>query len=217
MINPHDIKQPIFIKYCTRPELKKPSYLPPPPPSRYSASPAIQPTYNSNTQSSRQSTFTPIPPSSSRIAKVYLSWVFLYTCFLTTRFGNKFSFYFICPIISFQQQFRNSPTIFAGPPPAPITIRSKREPEAFESSITASPVQPSPSTSLRRQGRASWENEQEDTNAGKPHQFNQRSNKANEIRRSARSLYNWNKLFDTHPWIPILKTHRKKSNYRRHY
>ena len=131
--------------------------------------------------------------------------------------GETFTFL----IISFQQQFRNSPTIFAGPPPPPITIRSKREPEAFESSITASPVKPSPSTSIRRQGRASWEDEQEDNNAVKHHEFrrieNRRSDNSNEIRRSARSLYNWNKLFDTHPWIPILKTHRKKSNFRQRY
>ena len=72
MINPHDIKQPVFIKYCTRPEkLTKASYLPPPPANRYSSSP-VQANYNSNTQSSRQSTFTPLPPSSSRLAKVML-------------------------------------------------------------------------------------------------------------------------------------------------
>ena len=123
----------------------------------------------------------------------------------------------MCPFIYFQQQFRNSPTIFAGPPPPPITIRSKREPEAFESSITTSSVQPSPSTPIRRQGRASWEDEQADTNAVKPRQFNRRSDNANEIRRSTRSLFNWNKLLDTHPWIPILKSHRKKTNYRRHH
>ena len=70
MINPHDIKQPVFIKYCTRQEkVTKASYLPPPPANRYSSSP-VQATYNSNSQPSRQSTFTPLPPSSNRIAKV---------------------------------------------------------------------------------------------------------------------------------------------------
>ena len=78
MINPHDIKQPIFIKYCTRPEkLTKASYLPPPPASRYSTSPQIQPIYNSNPQAARQSSFTPVPPSSSRIAKVCIFLVVL--------------------------------------------------------------------------------------------------------------------------------------------
>jgi len=189
MINPHDIKQPVFIKYCTRPEkLTKASYLPPPPANRYSSSPA-QANYNSNLQPSRQSTFTPIPPSSNRIAK---------------------------------QQFRNSPTIFAGPPPPPITIRSKREPEPFESQrdpITTSSVQPSPATQIRRQGRASWEDEKEDKEITNNHinPFNnRRSDDGNEIRRSARSLSYWNSLFDDHPWIPILKTHRKRFLNRRY-
>jgi len=186
MINPHDIKQPIFIKYCTRQEkAPKASYLPPPPASRYSSSPQIQPTYNSNSQPARQSTFTPVPPSSSRIAK---------------------------------QQFRNNPTIFAGPPPPLITIRSKREQdnfEKFDSSITTSALQPSPSPAIRRQGRASWEDEKDGVNKVRPNVFNRRSDNAKEIRRSARSLYNWNSLLDTHPWIPILKTHRKKRHYKR--
>ena len=68
MINPHDIKQPVFIKYCTRPEqVTKGSYLPPPPPNRYSAAPPVQANYNRNSQ---PATFTPVPPSNSRIAKV---------------------------------------------------------------------------------------------------------------------------------------------------
>ena len=114
------------------------------------------------------------------------------------------------------QQFRSGSTIFAGPPPPPITIRSKREQDKFESSITTSSVQPTSSTSIRRQGRASWEDVNDDVNKIIPNTLNRRSDNVDEVRRSPRSLYNWNSLFDTHPWIPILKSHRKRSHYRRH-
>ena len=62
MINPHDIKKPVFIKYCTRKENveTKSKYLPPasPPPSsvRY---PSAQPTYGQPTPQS----FSAAPPS----------------------------------------------------------------------------------------------------------------------------------------------------------
>ena len=80
-------------------------------------------------------------------------------------------------------------------------------------------MQPSPATQIRRQGRASWEDENEDINSKSNtiNPFNRRSDGGNEIRRSARSLYNWNQLFDEHPWIPILRTHRKRQlNHRRY-